>query len=65
MAVECDETDELSGEIDPVNVAITPLIEHIFAVTAPDSAERAAAMRELMLAVDRICVALRPKPSLN
>jgi hypothetical protein len=27
MAVECDETDELSGEIDLVNVAITPLIE--------------------------------------
>jgi hypothetical protein len=46
MAAECDETDELSGEIDLVSVAICPLIEHIFAVTAPDSAERTRALTE-------------------
>jgi hypothetical protein len=65
MAVECDETDELSGEIDPVNVAITPLIEHIFAVTAPDSAERKRALTEVLTAGEKVRAALQSRPRLN
>jgi hypothetical protein len=41
------------------------LIEVIFAATHGGSPERAAAMGELMLAVDRIRAALRPQPRLN
>jgi hypothetical protein len=62
--VEAD-FEDWPGEVDLIRMAALPLIEHIFAATADGSAERAAAMGELMLAVDRICVALRPKPSLN
>ena len=65
MAAERDETDELSGEIDPVNVAITPLIEHIFAVTADGSAERQRALTEILTAAEKVRAALRPKPRLN
>jgi hypothetical protein len=42
-----------------------PLIEAIFVATHDGSPERAAAIGELMLAVDRIRVALRPKPRLQ
>jgi hypothetical protein len=62
--VEAD-FEDWPGEVDLIRMAALPLIEHIFAVTADGSAERGKAMGELMLAVDRIRVALRPKPSLN
>jgi hypothetical protein len=50
---------------DPIRGAALPLIEAIFAVTRDGSSERAAALSELMSAVDRIRAALRPKSRLN
>jgi hypothetical protein len=50
---------------DPIGGAVMPLVEAIFAVTRDGSPERAAALGELMLAVDRIRTALRPKPSFH
>jgi hypothetical protein len=64
MVAEFSETDEVP-EADPIRGAILPLIEAIFAATHDGSVQRAAAMGELMSAVDRIRAALRPKPSLN
>jgi hypothetical protein len=67
MVAEFLETDEVpeAGAGDPIRGAILPLIEAIFVATHGGSPERAAAMGELMLAVDRIRVALVPRPSLN
>jgi hypothetical protein len=66
MAAEHDEGFEAwPAEADPIRGAILPLIEAIFVVTHVGSRERAAAMSELMLAVDRIRAALVPRPSLN
>jgi hypothetical protein len=65
MVTERDETDELSGEIDPVSVAITPLIEHIFTVTSTASPERQWALTEILTAAEKVRAALRPKPRLN
>jgi hypothetical protein len=42
-----------------------PLIEYIFELTAPDSAERKAAMNEILALPARIRAALRPKPRLQ
>jgi hypothetical protein len=53
------------GEGDPIRGAALPLIEAIFAVTRDGSSERAAALGELMSAVDRIRLALRPRPQLH
>jgi hypothetical protein len=53
------------AEPDPIRTASLPLVEYVFAVTSDGSAERAAALSELMAAVDRIRVALRPKPRLQ
>jgi hypothetical protein len=64
MVAEFSETDELP-EVNPICGAILPLIEVIFAVTHGGSPERAAAMGELMLAVDRIRAAMQPKPRLQ
>jgi hypothetical protein len=47
MVNERDETDEIewpAAPEDPIRVALLPLIEHILAVTADGSPERAAAM---------------------
>jgi hypothetical protein len=52
-------------EADPIRAAFLPLIEAVFSATHDGSPERARAMNELMLAVDRIRVALRPKPRLQ
>jgi hypothetical protein len=64
MIAGFSETDEVP-EADPIRGAILPVIEAIFAATHDGSPERAAAMGELMLAVDRIRVALRRKPSFH
>ena len=64
MVAEFSETDEVP-EADPIRGAILPLIEAIFVATHDGSRERAAAMGELMLAVDRIRAALRSQPRLN
>ena len=55
------EFEDWPVEVDAIRLAALSLIQHIFAVTAPDSPERAAAMGELMLAVDRIRAALVPR----
>jgi hypothetical protein len=65
MVAEFSETDEVPEVGDPIRGAILPLIEAIFAATHDGSVQRAAAMGELMLAVDRIRAALRPKPRMN
>jgi hypothetical protein len=65
MVAEFSQTDELPEAGDAIRGAILPLIEVIFAATHGGSPERAAAMGELMLAVDRIRAALRPQPRLN
>jgi hypothetical protein len=64
MVAEFSETDELP-EADPISVAICPLIEHIFAVTADGSAERQRAMTEILTAAEKVRAALRQAPRLN
>ena len=56
------EFEDWPAEADQLRMYALPLIEHVFAVTAPDSPARAAAMGEIFTAVDRIRAALRPKP---
>jgi hypothetical protein len=51
-------------EADPIRMAALPLIQHIFAVTAPDSPARAAAMGEVLGAVVRIRAVLA-RPTIN
>jgi hypothetical protein len=53
------------GDGDPIRLAALPLIEAIFAASTDGSSERAAALGELMSAVDRIRLALRPRPALQ
>jgi hypothetical protein len=64
-APEQTDFEDWPAEGDPICGAILPLIEAVFVATHDGSPERAAAMGELMLAVDRIRVALRPKPRLQ
>ena len=65
MVAGFSETDEVPEAGDPIRGTILPLIEAIFAATHDGDPQRAAAMGELMSAVDRIRLALRPKPRLN
>jgi hypothetical protein len=66
MVAERDEADTgWPAEADPIRGSILPLIEAIFATTHDGSVQRAAAMGELMLAVDRIRAAMRSKPSFH
>jgi hypothetical protein len=62
---DVDFFEDWPAAADPIRGASLPLIEVIFAATHGGSPERAAAMGELMLAVDRIRAALRPQPRLN
>jgi hypothetical protein len=64
MVTERDETDELSGDLDPINLAITPLIEHIFTVTTAASPERQRALTEVLTAAEKVRAALH-RPRLN
>jgi hypothetical protein len=57
--------EDWPAEPDQIRVAALPLVEVVMELTAPGSHERAAAMGELMLMVDRIRAALRPKPRLQ
>jgi hypothetical protein len=54
--IERDETDAEwpAAEVDPINMAICPLIEHILAVTADGSSERKAALSEVLHIAERI-----------
>jgi hypothetical protein len=65
MAAEHDETNELSGELDPIALAICPLLEHIFAVTADGSSERQRALTEMLTVVEKVRAALQPQPRLK
>jgi hypothetical protein len=56
---------ELPAAPDPIRTALLPMIEHIFAVTADGSPERAAAMNVALEAVKRIRAALAPRARLN
>jgi hypothetical protein len=53
------------AEPDPIKTASLPLLEYVFAATTDGSVERAAALSELMSAVDRIRAALRPRSQLH
>jgi hypothetical protein len=65
MTVERDETDtDWPAEVDPVSVAITPLIEHIFTVTSAASPERQRALTEVLTAAEKVRAALH-RPRLN
>jgi hypothetical protein len=61
------ETDfeDWPAEVDAIRLAVLPLIEHIFAVTADGSAERGKAMDVVLAAIERVRAALVPRPSLN
>jgi hypothetical protein len=63
MTIEHDsEFEPWPGEPDPINTALMPLIEHVFAVTVDGSVERTAAMNEVLALPARIRVALhRPR----
>jgi hypothetical protein len=53
------------SEPDPIRVAALPLIEVVMEMAAHGSHERAAALREILAAVERIKHALVPLPRLN
>jgi hypothetical protein len=66
MVTEHDsEIQEWPGDADPIATAACPLISAVFELTEHRSRERAAALTEILTAVDRIRAALRPRPSLN
>jgi hypothetical protein len=62
--VEAD-FEDWPTEVDLLRMAALPLIEHIFAATAPGSPERARAMGEVLQVAERIKQALAPKPTIN
>jgi hypothetical protein len=65
MATERDsEFETWPAEADPINTALMPVIEHVFAVTADGSPERKAAMNEVLALPARIRAALH-RPRLN
>jgi hypothetical protein len=59
-----DEFEPWPGEIDPINAALCPLLEVVFAHSRDGSAERKAAMSEVLQIAERIRAALA-KPTLN
>jgi hypothetical protein len=69
MAIERDDSDEgfepWPAATDLINTSLLPVLEHIFAVTADGSSERAAALSEVLQIAERIRAALAPKPRLN
>jgi hypothetical protein len=52
-------------EADPIRLAVLPLIQHIFAVTADGSVERSKALDVVLTAAEKVRTALRPQPRLN
>jgi hypothetical protein len=62
--IERDET-ELPAAPDPIRTALLPLLEYVFAATADGSAERKAALSEVLASEGRILAALASKPTLN
>jgi hypothetical protein len=65
MVAERDEGFEpWPAEADPINTALMPVIEHVFAVTVDGSPERKVAMNEVLALPARIRAALH-RPRLN
>jgi hypothetical protein len=60
-----EEFEPWPAEVDPINTAALPLIEHIFAVTADGSAERSKAMDVALAAIERLRRAIMPLPKLH
>jgi hypothetical protein len=52
-------------DADPIRMAALPLLVFVIEATTSDSAERKAAMGEVMSAVDRIRAAMRARPSFH
>jgi hypothetical protein len=67
MTAARDDTDFESGPaaVDPINTALLPVIEHIFAVTVDGSSERKSALSEVLQIAERIKQALAPRPTLQ
>jgi hypothetical protein len=65
MMIEHDEIDTEGPEVDPIALAICPLLTFVIEATAPDSPERARAMGEVFAAGERVKRALVPLPRLN
>jgi hypothetical protein len=67
MTAEPDDTEfeHWPAGVDPINTALLPVLEHIFAVAADGSDERKAALGEVLAVAERIRAALAPKPRLN
>jgi hypothetical protein len=58
------EFEDWLAEADPINTALMPLIEYVFAVTTDGSPERKVAMNEVLALPARIRAALY-RPRLN
>jgi hypothetical protein len=66
MTIEHDSKFEpWPAEPDPINTAICPLIAAVFELTADGSAERKAALCEVLTAAEKVRAAMRLKPRLN
>jgi hypothetical protein len=66
MVTEHDsEFEDWPAEVDPIAVAICPLLTFVIEATTSGSPERARAMREVLATGERIKQALVPKPRLQ
>jgi hypothetical protein len=59
------EFEDWPSEADPIRLAVLPLIQHVFAVTADGSVERGKALDVVLTAVEKVRAALRPQPRLQ
>jgi hypothetical protein len=64
IAPEQTDIEDWPAEVDPIAVALCPLIAAVFELTADGSAERALAMGEVLQVAGRIRAALR-RPTIN
>jgi hypothetical protein len=53
------------AEVDRINISLCPLIATVFDLTAPGSAERKAAMNEVLESAERVRRAIMPLPKLH
>jgi hypothetical protein len=59
------EFEDWPVEVDAIRMAVLPLIQYVFAVTADGSAERGKALDVVLTAVEKVRAALRPRPRLQ
>jgi hypothetical protein len=65
MVIEHDsEFEPWPGEVDPIAVAACPLLACVMEMSESDSPERARAMTEVLVALDRVR-AILARPRLN